>query len=321
MRRWLQPARVLPVTLRPVGGETVNSYTLRLSVANGLGSTAVLRSLGQLTEASGRRLLDRDSWLNDQALARLEAFSAISRQRLLRALPALRQETPSPRLEPLPDDRPALHCYIPEPRPWLACRLCTLRASLGTTPTAMVRPPVSPLICRRHQRWLGTSDEPADIGISAVPEILTAHRRFQRLRLSSGNPQMTADCIQAAWNITWVWAREPNCRPRLLARWRTRAGKLGPGTPLSSRVVTFPEAVALAEILTDPAWRHHVATVPVRQAGQLYRRVSARLGEGTYQPPADDDPVITWARHYRDSLSAVPSPGSSQELAAVGATR
>jgi hypothetical protein len=153
--RWLQPARALPVTLRPVGGETVNSYALRLSAANGLGSTAVLRSLGQMTETSGRQLLERDSWLNNQALARLEAFSAVSRQRLLRALPALSQGAPSSRPEPLPDDRPALHCYIPQPKPWLACRACTLSASPGTTPTALVRPLVSPLTCRRHQRWLG----------------------------------------------------------------------------------------------------------------------------------------------------------------------
>jgi hypothetical protein len=140
VRRWLQPARALPVTMRPAGGETVNSYALRLSVANGLVPTAVLRSLGQVTQASGHHLLARDSWLNDQALARLEALSAISRSRLVRALPALQQEVPSPQFPELPGDRPALHCYVPDPRPWLACRACTLRTSLGTTPTAMVRP-------------------------------------------------------------------------------------------------------------------------------------------------------------------------------------
>jgi hypothetical protein len=314
VKRWLQPARALPVTLRPVGGETVNSYALRLSVANGLIPTAILRSLGQLTERSGH-LLARDSWLNDQALARLEAFSGISRLRLLRALPALRQGAPSSQLGPLPDDRPALHCYIPQPRPWPACRLCTLRGSLGTTPTALVRPPVSPLICRRHRRWLGTSDEPADTDISAVPEILTAYRRFQRLRLNSSDLQTAADCIQAAWNITRVWAREPHCRPRLRARWRARAGNLGPDTALSSRVVTFPEAVALAEILTDPDWRHHVATVPARHAGQFYRRVCARLGEGTYQAPADDDPVVAWAGHHRSTFTGREALLSSQQVA------
>ena len=305
MKRWLQPARALPVTLRPVGGETVNSYAMRLSVANSLIPTAVLLSLGQHTERNPY-LLARDSWLNEQALARLEAFSAIPRGRLLRALPALRQGPPSSQLPPLAGDRPALHCYIPQPRPWLACRLCTLRASLGTTPTALVRPPVSPLICRRHQRWLGTADEPADTGISAVPEILTAYRRFQRLHLNSTHPETTADCIQAAWNITRVWAREPHCRRRLRARWRARAGKLGPDTTVSSRVVTFPEAVALAEVLADPDWRQHVATVPARQAGQFYRRVSDRLGEGTHQAPAAADPIIAWAQHHRSSFTDAP---------------
>jgi hypothetical protein len=302
VRRWLQPARALPVTLRPVGGETVNSYALRLSAANGLVPTAVLRSLGQVTQASGHHLLARDSWLNDQALARLEAFSAVSRPRLVRALPALQQESPSPQFPELPGDRPALHCYVPEPRPWPACRACTLRTSLGTTPTAMVRPLASPLICRRHQRWLGTADEPADISISEIPEILTAHRHLQRLR-SSDNPQLARDCVQAAWNITRVWAREPHCRPRLRSRWQARAARLGPATAPSSRAVTFPEAVALAEILTDPGWRHHVATAP-RQVDQFYRRICARLSEGPYQAPAPDDPVIAWAGHYRSTFTA-----------------
>jgi hypothetical protein len=156
-----------------------------------------------------------------------------------------------------------------------------------------------------HQRWLETSDEPADTGIAAAPEILTAYRRFQRLRLGSTDPETAAGCIQAAWNITRVWAREPHCRPRLRARWRARAGKLGPNTALSSRVVTFPEAVALAEVLADPDWRHLVATVPARQAGQFYRRVSARLGEGTYQAPAFDDPIITWAQHHRSDVPGI----------------
>jgi hypothetical protein len=147
-------------------------------------------------------------------------------------------------------------------------------------------PPGIPLVCRRHQRWLGTADDPADTGISAVPEILSACRRFQRLRRSSSDPQWADGCVQAAWNITRVWAREPSCRPRLRARWQARAGKLGPDAALSSPAVTFPEAVALAEILTDPAWRYHVATAPARQADKFYRRVCARLGEGTYQAPA-----------------------------------
>jgi len=100
--------------------------------------------------------------------------------------------------------------------------------------------------------------------------------------------------------------RRRRWRPRGSAGWRARAGKLGPNAALSSRVVTFPEAVALAEVLTNPAWRRHVATVPARQAGQFYRCVCARLGEGTYQAPAADDPLIAWAQHHRSQFTDAP---------------
>jgi hypothetical protein len=74
-------ARVLPVTLRPMGGETVISYARRLSEANDLRPAAVMRALGQLSQPSGYHLLDHDAWLNDRALGRLETFSGNSRHR------------------------------------------------------------------------------------------------------------------------------------------------------------------------------------------------------------------------------------------------
>ena len=67
---------------------------------------------------------------------------------------------------------------------------------------------------------------------------------------------------------------------------------------VSSPAVTFPEAVALAEILTDPAWRRYAAATPARRAGQFYRRISERLSEGTYQAPAGGGPVIAWVEHH-----------------------
>ena len=49
-----------------------------------------------------------------------------------------------------------------------------------------------------------------------------------------------------------------------------------------------------------------MAATPARQAGQFYRRVSARLGEGTYQAPSGDDPVIAWVSHHRSTPQFVP---------------
>ena len=76
------PARALPVTVRPIGGETVISYARRLSEANDLRPTTIMRALGQLSRSSGYHLLEHDGWLNEQALDRLEAYSGISRERL-----------------------------------------------------------------------------------------------------------------------------------------------------------------------------------------------------------------------------------------------
>ena len=91
MRLWHAPARALPVTVRPVGGETIVSYARRLSAANDLPPTTILRTLGQLTgSGTGKHLLICDTRLNEQAAGRLETCTGIPRPRLSRALPALR---------------------------------------------------------------------------------------------------------------------------------------------------------------------------------------------------------------------------------------
>lgn len=91
-------------------------------------------------------------------------------------------------------------------------------------------------------------------------------------------------CFQAAWNITRVWARKPHCRPRLRARWQARAARLGPGTALGSRAVTFPEAIALAEILTDPGgatWQQ----LPGRSTSSTGASAPGSSREPTRRPP------------------------------------
>ncbi len=73
-----------------------------------------------------------------------------------------------------------------------------MRASAGTAATALVRPQASPLLCRRHLRWLGGAAETAQTGIPATPEILTAHRRYQQLLARSGDREWAAASIGAA---------------------------------------------------------------------------------------------------------------------------
>jgi len=304
MRLWQLPARALPVTLRPLGGETVISYTRRLAEANGLAPTAIMRALGQVIPGSGYHLLDHDAWLNDQAIARLEALSALPGHRLATALPALRWGPP--RWFPaLPEDSPALRCYRPWPAARPACRPCALRASGGTAATALIRPQASPLLCRRHLRWLGGAAETAQTDTSAAPEILTAHRRYQQLLARSGDREWAAASIGAAWGITTRWAQDPYRWPALRSRWQDRASKLGLTGPPSQPAVTFPEAVGLAQVLTNLDWRCHVAMVREWQLDLFYQRIARRLGEPSCQAPSRGDPILTWAAGHRNRFARI----------------
>jgi hypothetical protein len=299
---WQLPARPLPVTLRPLGGETVISYARRLAEANGLAPTAILRALGQVIPGSGLHLLDHDAWLNDQAIARLEALSALPGHRLATALPALRWGPPRA-FRPLPEASPALRCYRPWPAARSACRPCALRA--GATATVLVRPQASPLLCRRHLRWLGPASETVQADISAVPEILTAHRRYQQLLARSGDREWAAAGIGAAWAITMRWAQDPYRRPRLRSRWQDRASRLGLTGPPARRAVTFPEAVALAQVLTDLDWRRHVAMVREWQLDRFYQRIARRLGEPSCRAPFRSDPIAAWTASHRSRFARI----------------
>jgi hypothetical protein len=310
MKLWHAPARTLPVTVRPLGGETVISFTRRLSEANDLRPTTIMRALGQLSRPSGYHLLDHDAWLNDQALDRLEAYSGISRHRLTRALPALQREVSG--LHQLPADRPALHCYRPWPRPRPACRRCALRACGRSGRPVLIRPVAFPVICRRDERWL---DEATQYDLSGAREILTSHRRYTKLQASNPDRQWVIVNFSAAWQITQRWAStgpgyfavlRERWFPVLHERWHARAEKLGiPSQPAAPRVVTFPEAVALTEILTDLNWRRHIAMVRPQDLDRFYQRVARHLGERSYpDPPARRDPLQAWVGQHRDRFAA-----------------
>jgi hypothetical protein len=310
MRLWHASARALPVTVRPLGGETVISYTRRLSEANDLRPTTIMRALGELSRPSGSHLLDYDAWLNDRALDRLEAYSGISRHSLTRALPALRWEAPG--LHQLPADRPALHCYRPWPSARPACRRCALRACGRSGQPVLIRAVAFPLICRRDKRWL---DQAAQYDLSGAREILTSHRRYTKLQAGNPDRRWVTVNFSIAWQITQWWAStapgyfallRERWFPVLHERWRARAGKLGilSQAPAPS-VITFPEAVALTEILTDLNWRRHVAMVRPHDLDRFYQRVARHLGEPSYpDPPARRDPLQAWVGQHRDRFAA-----------------
>lgn len=296
MRLWQAPARPLPVTARPVGGETVVSYARRLSLANDMPPTTILRALGQLCNmGSGKHLLAFDARLNQQAAGRLETYTGIPSARLARALPALtayNQRT-------LPQDRPALCFQLAHPRP--ACRKCQLAASGPAGPAVLILPGWTRLTCQPHRRWLGLTGETSQHDLSPARGILAADRRLAALLARSGRPAWAWGEFITAWNITQdLTEAEPRRMPAFSRRWRARAAALGVTQTGKQppRIVTFPEAVALAEVITDLEWRRDVAlswgTPP------FYKYAAKAIREPSYSRwTLLDDPFGWWLRYHR----------------------
>ena len=93
--------------------------------------------------------------------------------------------------------------------------------------------------------------------------------------------------------------------PALAQRWHDRAAALGTPALVTTRagkrapwIVAFPEAVALAMILTDLDLRRHVALE--WDDRPLYRRIAASIGEQRYPGwTYRNDPVRRWTRIHR----------------------
>ena len=69
MQPWEEPARQLPVTLPPVGGETVGSYLNRLALANRLRVAVLARSLAPYRRAPSAIDDDTSAWTPHHAAA------------------------------------------------------------------------------------------------------------------------------------------------------------------------------------------------------------------------------------------------------------
>jgi hypothetical protein len=302
MKLWQSQARPLPVRVRPIGGETVPSYARRLAEANDLFPTAILRAIGEHRYGTGYHLFTRDACLNDHAIDRLATYADISLDRLHKALPALSMGMPFHRSHRLPADRPAVYYYVPFPRPRPACRFCLLRRASGPTPgTALVRAPDDPLLCRRHRRWLGTFSETTQYDLSRASDIIAADHRYKRLLADDPDPGRVTKILHEAWHTTRDWAEHPAGQlPATIKRWHVRAEALGIPRAIRRPVVSFPEAVALTEILTDLSWRRHVAMVNNWELDSFYRRVAHHLGD-TPQPSARSDYRLLWG--HRDALT------------------
>lgn len=317
MKLWQQPPQQLPVKVRPLGLETLTSYATRLAAANELARpTILIRALGHPHgNLAATTMHDYDLALNPLALARLETFTGIPAARLRKSLPAVN------RRPDLPGDIPRIKLVRRWPKG--IDRLCDrCAARVPGTPTISTYRPEFPAICVRHRRWLDADKQqrPAlsQVDFDDVPEILTAYRRYRRLRA-----RIVVDADSREWfrmqmldamQIVSAWVI-PSRRdhPRLHETWTARTPKLWPWLTVTvpSDPLVFPEAVALAEIITDLHWRRHVAMAHYdTDLRPFFHRVAARLGQPrmfaiTTRCSGRTDPLRWWVDGVRRRFEAV----------------
>ncbi|MFF4307946.1 DNA-binding protein [Streptomyces sp. NPDC001601] len=248
-----------------------------------------------------------------QVLARL---CGVGQDVLARALPAWGQQ--DAKLPNAPDAEPAAAWRIGGALAGpvaFGCRLCTVRRT-GAADRVMRYAARWQRVCVRHGRWLLDADAdqtPEHLDLRGVPEVIAAQRQWatvarRAVRAGAGPERVFALALAVVarwWEQALQWERETVWPRRLhqvaggdaggdLDRWRI----------VGRDAVLFPEVVAVADALLDPAmaelvWADSGAGRPraLPAEGMFCRRLGERLGRGWLGPLAATDhggPLIAW---------------------------
>jgi hypothetical protein len=309
MTLWRRPAQLLPVQVRPVGGETVVSYVFRLADANGFARpTMLLRAIGEpIAKNVHAGILDHhDITLNAPALARLAAMTGRATTSLRKTLPSLGAACTDRRLSSTTE--PLINAFSSAAIRG-HCQHCITR--IPGHPNIRVHRGSAPPICGRHHRWVDTTRQhPNQVDLANNIEIITAHRRFQRLPSTLDDPTWARQQLCRTTGIVTQWHHHRDRHSfsqsifnELHARWDQRARTL-PSSGSATPLLVMPEAVTLAEILCDPHWRRHVAIADRYDLPLFYQQVARRLGQPTKFSDrlADsyrNDPLKSWVIDHR----------------------
>ncbi|WP_328777880.1 DNA-binding protein [Streptomyces canus] len=195
------------------------------------------------------------------------------------------------------------------------CRLCAARRT-GTAGRVVRYAPRWQRVCVRHGHWLldADADQPLEhLDVRGVPEVVAAQRRWagvaRRAARAGAEPDRMFALAHAVvarwWEQALHWESETIWPRRLhqvaggnaggdLARWRI----------VGRDAVVFPEVVAVADALLDPAmaelaWRDSGAGRPraLPADGAFCRRLGERMGRPWLGPLAATDyggPLTSW---------------------------
>ncbi|GAA2485128.1 DNA-binding protein [Streptomyces longisporus] len=310
-----------PVLLRtvPLPGETTSSLICRIASRYGM-EAKVLRSCWQWRnyppghDGGGARA-DAEVLLNAAGRQLLASLCGVEEDVLARSLPSWGQE--DAKLSAGKGGVPAAAWRtggaVAGPVAF-GCRLCAARRT-GTAVRVVRYAPRWERVCARHGRWLldADADQPLEhLDVRGVPEVAAAQRRWtgvaRRAARAGVDPARVFDLAYAVvarwWEQALHWEREAVWPRRLhqvaggnagteLERWRI----------MGRDAVVFPELVAVADALLDPA----MAELAWRASGGMRPRVRGgddpfchRLGERVGRDWLG--PLI--AADYSGSLSA-----------------
>lgn len=195
------------------------------------------------------------------------------------------------------------------------CRLCAARRT-GTAMRVVRYAPRWERACVRHGRWLmdADADQPHEyLDVRGVPEVAAAQRRWagvaRRAVRAEAEPERVFALAYAVvarwWEQALHWERETIWPGRLHQVAGGNAGtELGWWRIVGRDAVVFPEVVAVADALLDPAmaelvWADSGAGRPraLPADGAFCRRLGERVGREWLGPLAATDyggPLISW---------------------------
>ncbi|MFD8096872.1 DNA-binding protein [Streptomyces malaysiensis] len=304
----------------PLKEETTSSLICRIASRYGL-EARVLRSCWhwrnyQPGHDGGGARADAEVLLNAAGRQLLAGLCGVKEDVLARALPSwAREDSKLPAEE---DGVPAAAWRIGGAVAGpvvFGCRLCAARRT-GTAGRVMQYAPLWSRVCVRHARWQldADADQPLEyLDVRHLPEVVQAQRRWagvaRRAVRAGAEPERVFALAHAVvarwWEQALHWERETIWPRRLhqvaggdaggdLERWRI----------VGRDAVVFPEVVAVADALLDPAmaelvWADSGAGRPraLPADGVFCRRLGERLGRGWLGPLAATDhggPLIAW---------------------------
>ncbi|MBY8844583.1 hypothetical protein K7864_25470 [Streptomyces sp. SP2-10] len=279
----------------PVMRELTGSWLRRMTAPYGLTAQDLLRGIlrgphrVQVTGTPGTGL---ELFLNAPAQTAVARSVGLPLSRLTGLLPTLAAAH-----KRLVDDKVLRAAWYTPCEAWVSsCPACG-RAQLPEQPV-LVYPGTAGQVCRRHRRWLlADASKPASIALETLPEILAAHRHHLALmRTHPRAEQVVALAAAAVWS--WQvqgWKSETVWQDRL----RRLAAVTGcqPAAVEPHALLTYPETITLARLLSDPRWQQRLREPAVRGAGAaglLLQELGRRVGR-----PWLADWLSAQARVYR----------------------